>query len=147
MNSLDLLFLQRNLSVLISSTRYRELLDTLSVTVLCVCLVAQLCPTLCGRIDCSPPGTSANGDFPGRNTGVGCYALLQEIFPTQGSNSGLLHCRLILYHLSHQGSSRILEWVAYPFSRGIFLTQELNQGFLHCRQIFYRLSYQRILKV
>ena len=40
------------------------------------------------------------------------------IFPTQGSNLGLQHCRQILYHLSHQGSTRILEWVAYTFSRG-----------------------------
>ena len=43
-------------------------------------------------------------DFPGKNTGVGCHSLLQGIFPTQGLNSGLLHCRQILYHLSHQGS-------------------------------------------
>ena len=41
---------------------------------------------------------------PGRNTGVGSHSLLQGIFPTQGSNLGLLHCRQILYHLSHQGS-------------------------------------------
>ena len=43
---------------------------------------------------------------------------LQGIFPTQGSNPDLLHCRRILYFLSHQGSPRILEWVAYPFFRG-----------------------------
>ena len=54
---------------------------------------------------------------PGKNTGVGCHALLQGIFPTQGSNPGLLHCRQILW-LSHQGSPRILEWVTHPFSRG-----------------------------
>ena len=47
---------------------------------------------------------------------VGCHALLQEIFPTQGSNSGLPGCRHILYQLSHKGSPRILEWVAYPFT-------------------------------
>ena len=40
------------------------------------------------------------------------------IFPTQGSNPGFPHYRRILYQLSHQGSPRILEWVAYPFSRG-----------------------------
>ena len=40
----------------------------------------------------------------GRNTGVGCQSLLQGIFPTQGLNLGLLHCRQILYHQSHQGS-------------------------------------------
>ena len=44
------------------------------------------------------------GDFSGKNTGVGCHALLQGVFPTQGSYPGLLHCRQILYHLSHQGS-------------------------------------------
>ena len=43
-------------------------------------------------------------DFPGKNTGVGFHFLLQGIFPTQGSNPGLLHCRQILYCLSHQGS-------------------------------------------
>ena len=40
--------------------------------------------------------------FPGKNTGVGCQSLLSGIFPTQGSNQGLLRCRQILYHLSHQ---------------------------------------------
>ena len=49
---------------------------------------------------------------PGLNTGVGSLSLLQGIFPTQGSNPGLLHCRQILYQLSHKGSPRILEWVA-----------------------------------
>ena len=43
---------------------------------------------------------------PGKHTGVGCHFLLQGIFPTQGSNLGLLHCRQILHHLSHQGSPR-----------------------------------------
>ena len=43
-------------------------------------------------------------DSPGKNSGVSCYFLLQEIFPTQGSNLGLLHYRQILYHLNHQGS-------------------------------------------
>ena len=69
--------------------------------------VSQSCPTLC---NCSPWNSS------GQNTGVGSCSLLQGIFPTQGSNPGLPHCRWILYRLSHQGSPRILEWVAYPFS-------------------------------
>ena len=67
----------------------------------CVCLVAQSYLTLCDPVDCSPPGSSVHGDSPGRNTGVGCHALLQGIFPTQGSNPGLPHCRQILYHQSH----------------------------------------------
>ena len=49
---------------------------------------------------------------------MGSLSLLQGIFPTQGSNPGLPHCRQILYQLSHRGNPRILEWVAYPFSRG-----------------------------
>ena len=53
---------------------------------------------------------------PGQNTGVGSCSLLQRIFPTQGSNPGVLYCRQILYQLRHQGSPRILEWVAYSFS-------------------------------
>ena len=51
-----------------------------------------------------------------KNTGVSSLSLLQWIFLTQESNRGLLHCRQILYQLSHKGSPRILEWVAYPFS-------------------------------
>ena len=45
-------------------------------------------------------------DFQGKSTGVGCHFLLQGIFPTQGSNPGLSHCRQMLYHLSHQGSPK-----------------------------------------
>ena len=85
-----------------------------SRTILVLCLVTQLCPTLLHHMGCSPPGYSPR-DSPGKNTGVGCHALLQGIFPTQGSNPGLLPCRWIL---THQGSPRILEWVAYPFFRG-----------------------------
>ena len=55
---------------------------------------------------------------PGQTTGVGSLSLLQGMFPTQGSNPGLWHCRRILNQLSHKGSPRILEWVACPFSSG-----------------------------
>ena len=73
-------------------------------------------------MDCSPPGFSVPGDSPGRNTGVGCHDLLQGIFPTQGSNPGLPHCRWILYCLNHHKMTLCLrgiqhmqrnEWV-YP---------------------------------
>ena len=65
-----------------------------------------------------PHGLYSAWNSPGKNTGVGSLSLLQGIFPTQELNPGLPHCRRILYCLSHQGSPRILEWVAYPFSRG-----------------------------
>ena len=66
-------------------------------------------------MDCSPPASSVRGIFQARvlewdsiaftkNTGVGCHSLLQEIFPTQGLNPALPHCRQTLYCLSHQGS-------------------------------------------
>ena len=57
-------------------------------------LVAQLCPTLCGPIDCCLPDCPR--DSPGKNTGVGSYSLLQGIFPIQRSNPGLPHCGQIL---------------------------------------------------
>ena len=75
-----------------------------------LCLVIQSCLTLCNP--------SVHGDSPSKDTGVGCHALLQGIFPTQGSNPGLLCCMWILYCLCHQGSQRILIWVAYFFSSG-----------------------------
>ena len=69
-------------------------------------LVAQLCLTLCSPMDCSLPGSSVLG-IPGKNTGVGCHSCLQGIFSTQRSNPGLLHCRQIAYHLSHQGNPKL----------------------------------------
>ena len=74
--------------------------------------VTQLCPTLC-----NPHGLYSPWNSPGQNTGVGSLSLLQGIFPTQGLNPGLPHCRQILYQLNHKGSPT-LEWVAYPFSSG-----------------------------
>ena len=70
----------------------------------CVCFIAQSCPTLCDLMDCSPPGSSVHGDFPGKNTAVGFHALLQGIIPSGGLNPGLLHCGWILYKLNHRGS-------------------------------------------
>ena len=72
---------------------------------------------------------------------MGSLFLLHGELP-YGLNQGLLNCRLNLYKLSHKGSPKILEWVAYHFSNGSFLTQELNRGLLHCRWILYQLSYQ-----
>ena len=73
--------------------------------------VAQSCPTLCDTMDCSPCNS------PSQNTGVGSLSLLQGIFPTQGSNSGLPHCRQILYQLSHTEA----EEINVPIHRGFLL--------------------------
>ena len=69
---------------------------------ICVYLDAQLCLTLWDPMDWSQPGSSVHGDSPGKNTGLGCHALLQGISPTQGLNPGLPHCRRILYQLSYR---------------------------------------------
>ena len=75
-----------------------------------------------------PHGLFSPWSSPGQNTGVDICSLLQRLFPTQELNPGLPHCRQILfsffscrqilYQLSHKGSPRILEWVAYPSSIG-----------------------------
>ena len=106
-------------------------------------LVAQSCLTLCHPMDCSPPRSSVHGDSPSKNTGVGCRVLLQGIFPTQGSDPGLLHYRWIHYCLSNQGSRGVLEGGgSLSLLQGIFPIQESNWGLLHCRQILYQLRYQ-----
>ena len=72
-----------------------------------LCLVTQLCPNRCDPMDWSLLGSSVHGDSPGKNTGVGFHALLQGIFPTQGSNVGLPNYRHLLYQLSHQKNPNI----------------------------------------
>ena len=68
-------------------------------------------------------------DFLGKNTGVGCHFLLQEIFPTQGLNPGLPHCRQMLYHLSHQGSKYVM---THP-NKLILTSLPLQRFCLHIR--------------
>ena len=81
-----------------SIPRHLFSLFRLLINVICACSVAQLCSTLCDPLDCRPPGSSVHVDSPGTNTRVGCHALLQGIFLTQGSNPNLLHCRWILHN-------------------------------------------------
>ena len=99
---------------------------------MCVCVhmwsevkVAQLCPTLL-----RPHGLCSPWISPARVLEVGSCSLLQGIFPTQGLNPGLPHCRGINYQLSHQGSLIILECVVYPFSSRS--SQPSNQTGVSC---------------
>ena len=78
---------------------------------------AQSCPTLCDSMDCSPPGSSVHGIFQAGILECVCHALLQRIFPTQGSNSCLL--RLLYWQadslpLSHHPHYLIPEYLHYP---------------------------------
>ena len=81
-------------------------ITNLSVCILlCAMLRRSVVFNSCNPMDYSPPGSSVHVDSSGKNTGVGCHSLLQGIFLIQGSNSGLLQCRQILYHLSHREGS------------------------------------------
>ena len=111
-------------------------------TVLCCAQLLQSCSTLCDLMDCSPSGSSVYGDSPGKNTGVGCHALLEGICPTQGSNPGLPHCRQILLPTEPPRKPKNTGVGSLSLLQRIFLTQKSNQGLLHCRWILYQLSYQ-----
>ena len=75
--------------------------------------LSQLCLTLC-----DPMEYTVHGTLQARMLEWVTFPFSRGIFPSQGSNTDLPHCRLILYQLSHKGSPRILKWVAYPFSNG-----------------------------
>ena len=77
-------------------------LSTCSLILGCESEVAQSCATLCDPME--PARLLGPWNFPGKSTGVDYHLLLQRIFPTQGLNPGLPHCRQTLYRLSHPGS-------------------------------------------
>ena len=93
---------------------FSPLRNLFAVGLLCVSLlVTQSCPTLCDPMDCSPTRLLCPWDSPGKNTGVGCHFLPQGIFPTQGWNLGLPHCRQTLYRLSPQGCGFVVYGLYY----------------------------------
>ena len=106
-----------------------------------VCLVTQLSPTLWESMDCRPPGSSVHGDSPGKNTGVGCHALLQGIFSTQGSNPGLIQVSRITGGLSTIWATR--EAPTYRNKNVVFLEKEETVSlYLFLNQHSYSLSFQ-----
>ena len=107
--------------------------------------MSQSCPTLSDPRDCSLPGSSVLGNYPGKNAGVGCHAFLEGIFPTQGSNPGLpIAGEFLLSELSGKPTNTGVG--SLSLFQGILPTRELNRGHLHCRQILYWLSYQGIYR-
>ena len=84
----------------------------------CVCVCAQLCPTLCSPMDCSMPGSFVHW-ISRKNTRVGCHFLLQGIFLIQGSNP---------HHLHWQADS-----LTVPPGKAIFLDRGSNRCSLHCK--------------
>ena len=81
----------------------------------------------------------------GQSTGVGSLSLLQGIFPTQGSNSGLPHCTADYLPAELQGKTKNTEMGNLSLLQQIFPIQELNQSILHCKWILYQLSYQGLI--
>ena len=111
---------------------------------------AQSCPTLYDPTDCSPPGSYVRGDSPGTNTGVGCHALLQGIYPAQGlfhnsesrsvvSNSLRPHGLYSSWNSpgQHTGVG------SFSLLQGIFPTQGSKPGLPLCTPILYQLSHKR----
>ena len=69
---------------------------------MCVCVSRSVVSESLRLHGLQPASLLCPWNSPGKHTGMGYHSLLQRIFPTQGSNPGLLHCRQILYHLSHR---------------------------------------------
>ena len=118
-----------------------------------MCPVTHSGLTLCDPMDCSPPGSSIHGDSPGKNTGVGCYAFLQGIFPTQGLNPGLLHCRQIFFTIwatreaqekaqstfnpTRFGSSKMKCFIRSPLLKQWLRTGNWARSLLFVRPVFF----------
>ena len=85
-------------------------------------------------MDCCPPGSSIHGVLQARTLEwVAMPCPPPSVLPNAGIKSGLPHCRQILYHLNHQGSPKILQWVAYSFSRISF--QPRNWAKVSCAEL------------
>ena len=118
------------MNILLLYVSFHLLMD-IRVHFLCcgVCLVAQACPTLCDPVDCNLPDFPVHGDSPGKNTEVGCHAVIQGIFPTQVSHTagGFFNSRATREAQEHWSGCTI------P-SPGELLTQRWKRDLLHCRR-------------
>ena len=122
-----------------------SLIQSVNIYWICCVLSPQSCLTLCDLMDCSPPNSSVHGDSSGKITEVVCHALLQRIFPTQGSNPGLLHCRQILYHLSYQGSVYIENVLVIGHIMAMTVKNNSRSFTLHPLNIFFFLLERCLL--
>ena len=99
-------------------------------------------------MDCSLPGSSVQGDSPGKNTGVGCHVLLQGVFlPNPGIKPRSSTLQVVSLPSEPPGKPMNTGLSSLSLLQGTFQTQKSNQGLLHCRMMLYQLSYQGILKV
>ena len=108
------------LFILFSIMVYHTILNIVPCAIQCVCAKSFSCVQLCDLMDHSPPGSSVHGDSPGKNTGVGCHALLQGIFLTQRSIPHLLyslHWQVGSLPVAPPGKTSAIyqDLVVYPF--------------------------------
>ena len=117
-----------------------NMIDFINIkTLFLMCCAVLNCSVVSNSLhpmDCSHPGSCVHGDSPGKNTGAGCHALLQGIFPAQGSRPGVPHCRRI-----PPGQPKNTG-VGIPSLLRESDNQESIWGLLNPRQILYQLSYQ-----
>ena len=92
-----------------------------------LCLVAQSCPALCDPMDRRPPGSSVHGDSPGKNTGVGCHALLQGNLPNPGIKPRFPTLQVDSLLSESPGKPMNTGVDSLSFLQGIFLILESNQ--------------------
>ena len=107
-----------------------------------MCSVALLDLTLCNPMDCSPPGFSARGAYPGKNPEVGCHALLQGNLLNPGIEPRSPALQVDSLPAELPGKPKNTGVSSRSLLQGIFPTQELNHSLLHWRWILYQLSYQ-----
>ena len=122
----------------LSITHSQSLLKLMSITL----VMPSNHLILCRPLFLPPSMLPASGAFQmsqffvsgGQSTGVDCHFLLQGIFPTEGLNPGLPHCRQTLYSLSHQGNPQIhVERVYLQFSRSVVSNSLRPHGLQHAR--------------
>ena len=101
-----------------------------------LCLVTQSCLILWDPMDCNLSGSSVHGDSPSKNTGVGCHALLQGIFPTQGSNSRSPALQVDSLPYEPLGEPKRTRMGSLPLPQGNSPAQEADWGLLHCMWFF-----------
>ena len=101
----------------------------------CVCISCSVMPNSLRPHGLQPTRLLYPWDFPGKDTGVGCHFLPQGIFPTQGLNPDLLHCRQTLYHLSYEGN---------PFVNmaSFYFKGKYQKSILSCDLKFYYLDVE-----
>ena len=107
-----------------------------------LCLVAQICLTLCDSMDCSPPGSSIHGNSPEKNTGVGCHALFRGNLPNPRTEPWSPALQVDSLPSETPQKPRNTGVGRLSLLQGIFLTQESNQGLLHCRWVLHQLNYR-----